>query len=101
MATKQETTLQQNIAKAIKRRFGKRAWVMKVHGGPYQKAGVPDLLVIIDGRAYWLEVKMPGETPEPIQVAVMRELVDVGCRVAVVTSVDSALSALIGWPLAG
>jgi hypothetical protein len=92
MSTKQETILQQNIVKAIKRKWGAGAWVMKIHGGPYQKAGVPDLLVIIAGRAYWIEVKRPGEVPTAIQKNVMQELMAAGCDVVVTTCAPEAAS---------
>lgn len=94
MATKAETTLQQNIVRAIRKKYGSRCWVLKVHGGPYQKTGVPDLLVIIDGVALWFEVKMPGEDPTEIQKAVMQEIRAAGCVVAVVESVSEAMATL-------
>lgn len=65
-------------------------WSMKNHGSAFSLAGVPDVLVIKDGKACWMEVKRPGEKPTPIQVARMRELASVGCPVAVVTSGDEA-----------
>lgn len=33
------------------------SWVFKVHGNPYQSAGVPDLLACVEGRFVALEVK--------------------------------------------
>lgn len=64
---------------------------MKIHGGPYQLAGVPDLLCVRDGRALFLEVKRPGEKPTAIQRARMDEIKTVGGAVcAVVTSVEEA-----------
>lgn len=70
-------------------------WVMKIHGGPHQLAGVPDLLCLRDGRAVFLEVKQPGSKPTPIQTARMKEIESQGgapCRV--VTSGSEALEAL-------
>jgi Holliday junction resolvase len=66
-------------------------WVMKIHGGPYQLAGVPDLLCLKDGRALFLEVKQPGKKPTALQVQRMHEIERVGgatCRV--VTSKEEA-----------
>lgn len=41
---------------------------MKVHGGPYQIAGVPDLIGCVAGKFIALEVKMPnGGDPTEIQ----------------------------------
>ena len=61
-------------------------WVVKIHGGPFQLSGLPDVLAIKGGRAAWMEFKRPGCEPTKIQQHRMRELVDAGCRVAVVRS---------------
>lgn len=49
-------------------------WVMKIHGGPYQLAGVPDLLCIKHGKAVFLEVKQPGKKATEIQARRMNEI---------------------------
>ena len=59
-------------------------------------AGVPDVLMVKDGRAFWLECKRPGEEPTKIQIHRMRELSGAGCPVAVVTSAAEAKSFLEG-----
>lgn len=65
-------------------------WVTKFHGNAYSLSGVPDVLMIKDGRAFWLECKRPGEEPTKIQNHRMRELSAAGCPVAVVTSAADA-----------
>lgn len=66
-------------------------WVMKIHGGPYQMAGVPDLLCLKHGLAMFFEVKQPGKKPTKIQVARMAEIERVGgARCHVVTSKSEA-----------
>jgi len=65
-------------------------WVVKIHGGAYQMAGLPDVLAIKNGRAFWIEVKRPGEKPTPIQLKRMRDLQAAGCVVGVATSVQEA-----------
>jgi hypothetical protein len=47
-------------------------------------------LCIKAGRAVWLEAKRPGEEPTRIQEHRMRELIKVGCPVAVVRSAGDA-----------
>jgi len=70
-------------------------WTMKIHGGPYQLAGVPDLLCLKAGRAVWLEVKQPGKKPTPIQVRRMAEIeAKGGARCHVVTSKEQARTLL-------
>jgi Holliday junction resolvase len=65
-------------------------WVTKIHGNAFTLAGTPDVLAIRDGRAYWMEVKRPGEQPTKIQQHRMRELEAAGCRVTVVYSASDA-----------
>lgn len=81
-----------NIVDAIVRLAKQRGyWVMKVHGGPYQLSGVPDLLCLKDGAAVFLEVKQPGKKPTPIQARRMAEITEQGgapCHV--VTSREEA-----------
>lgn len=65
-------------------------WTMKNHGNSFSLKGLPDVLVIKDGRAAWMEAKRPGEEPTRIQEHRMRELVAAGCPVAVVRSAADA-----------
>lgn len=65
-------------------------WVTKFHGNAYTMSGVPDVLMVKGGRAFWLECKRPGEEPTKIQLHRMRELAAAGCPVAVVTSAAEA-----------
>jgi hypothetical protein len=68
---------------------------MKIAGGPFQRAGVPDLLLIKGGKAVFLEVKQPGKKATPLQQQVMKEISEVGGAVtAVVTSKSEAEAVL-------
>jgi len=71
-------------------------WAVKFHGNAFTLAGVPDVLLIKDGRATWLECKQPGKKPTAIQVQRMAELEAAGCRVGVVTSKAEAKAVLEG-----
>jgi hypothetical protein len=71
-------------------------WPAKMHGNAFMLAGLPDVLVIKDGRAAWMEVKRPGEEPSKIQLHRMRELACHGCPVAVVFSAADARHFLEG-----
>src|SRR3546814_8413732 len=46
-----ETALVGRIRTAVKRKFPD-ALIQKLHGGPYQTAGLPDLIIVIEGRIY-------------------------------------------------
>lgn len=67
------------------------AWAEKIHGSPYQRAGLPDVDCVYRGRAVKLEVKRPGERPTRVQLRVLGELQAAGAVTAVVTSDVEAL----------
>lgn len=43
---------------------GAPIWWLKIHGGPMQRAGVPDYLLCVAGRFGAMELKSPEETPQ-------------------------------------
>lgn len=60
-----ETALTNRIRDAIIKHYPD-AWVVKMHGGPYQTAGLPDLLALVHGVLFGIEVKhqRTGESRE-------------------------------------
>ena len=44
-------------------------------------SGVPDRLLLYNGRVVFVEVKRPGEKPRPLQVEVARRLREAGAHV--------------------
>ena len=63
------------------------AFAEKVHGGPRQRKGMPDIVATFDGFSVWIEVKVPGKDATPIQAAVLEELRGAGGWAAVIRSV--------------
>lgn len=61
-------------------------YAIKMHGNQFSLAGLPDVLCLKDGRAYWIEFKRPGEEPTRIQEHRLRELIALGCPSAVCRS---------------
>ena len=54
-------------------------------------AGVPDRLIVMPGnRIYFVELKRPGGETRPLQNRQISRLKDLGCRVLVVDSKESA-----------
>lgn len=83
---------ERSIVSAIRVALGERGWlVIKMHGGLYGQAGIPDLLCVNDGRYVWLEVKQPGGKVTPIQFAQQDRLRDHGAEVYIVYSREDAL----------
>ena len=91
-----------NYLKARKRQ-GDRVWWLKTHGGPMQRSGIPDLHIILNGRAYWVEVKVPGKRPTRLQEHTLQEIGEAGgCPLGYIYAawVDSLedLKKLLGEP---
>lgn len=83
------------------------AWVFKVHGGPMQMVGVPDLVLCVEGQFIGIEVKFqrPGESQKhaldratPGQRMQIKKIIAAGGRAGVVTTPADALR-LIGLAL--
>lgn len=74
------------------------AFVTKVHGGPMQTGGLPDIAGCYKKRFFGIEVKMPGRegTLTPRQAAKLQAIQDAGGRVGVATSVFEAIEIMTG-----
>lgn len=56
----------------------------KKHGTAYGKTGEPDLMVVQHGRAFFFEVKQPGEKATRIQLHRLKKWAAAGAVAAVV-----------------
>lgn len=93
MSKKPESTLQASIRSALLEAYpGSVVW--KIHGGPMQAAGIPDLVGCIDGRFVGLEVKLPGGEPTKLQAATLKAIRRAGGVGEVVTSIEEALASV-------
>lgn len=54
-------------AKALNRLRARGAWCFKVHGGPFQQIGVPDLIVCYRGLFIAIETKVKNNQTTPAQ----------------------------------
>ena len=87
--------LEASIVRSITSMLKKRgAWFLKVHGGPFQRPGVPDILVCLNGFFYAFEVKRPGEKATPTQEREIEAIRKAGGLAVVVTSVEEAMTIL-------
>lgn len=81
-----EKEIESKIRKAVKK-----------HGGLFLKfvspseTGVPDRIVIQDGRVIFVELKRDGERPTPRQLLMHRRLRKCGADVRVVTGMQQAV----------
>jgi Holliday junction resolvase len=87
-----ETSL---TAKIVKDAKALGFWTFKIAGGPFQTAGIPDLLCVRGGIAVFLEVKVAPNKPTPLQLRRIEEIKEVGGATAtVVYSREEALQIL-------
>lgn len=92
---------QQELESAIVRRIMRNlaatgGWFMKVHGGAFQVAGVPDIIGCLKGRFVAFEVKRPGGKATKLQLHTIGLIQKAGGLAAVVYSWDDARRALEG-----
>lgn len=59
--------------------------------------GVPDILIVANGRAYWVEIKTATGRLSDDQKATIARLESNGARVCVCRSIDDVRQALADW----
>lgn len=82
-----EKNLKTNVCKMIKKDFPK-AWFWKISDKFY--AGIPDLLVLIDGKAIFMELKYGKNTLQKIQIFTINQINKAGIKAVEVRSVAQA-----------
>lgn len=94
MGKQPESRLQMRIRKALIDKVG--GWWFKVAGGPFQAAGIPDIIGCTGGLFVALEVKTATGRPSPIQVETIRRIrEDGGGAAAIVRSPEEALEFVV------
>ena len=95
------------LVAAIRRELNKAYpdhWSIKTHGNPYQDAGLPDLLICVEGLLIGMEVKFlrPGETREhatgritPQQKNQLQKINEAGGMADMVISTEEALELIV------
>ena len=86
-----EGTLVRRILKALREKYPNNVWY-KIHTGPYQERGVPDILGSHGGYFIALEVKLPGKenTVTKYQKYQIKRIRNSGGYACVVTTVKEA-----------
>ena len=92
MSTQPESRLQKRIQKALEKKFSRSFW-RKIHGGAYQRSGIPDLLGCVAGFYIAIEVKCPGKerTVTPLQQATIKSIKNAGGIAFVSSTVEDAV----------
>ena len=78
-----EKVLERNLNKEVEALGG---WSIKILSNFI--SGLPDRLVLLNGRAYFVEVKSKGKKPSPIQRIVHKKLEALGFPVSVIDTTE-------------
>ncbi len=70
------------------------SYAVKIHGGPMQEAGVPDIQACISGRFIGIEVKIPGREATATQEFHIAEILRAGGVAFVAHSLREAMDQL-------
>ena len=90
MAKQPESRLQARIQNILRKQVG-GYWV-KIWGGPFQKAGVPDLLGCVDGCFFAFEVKTETGKATPLQLHTLDLIEQAGGCAHIVRSPEEAVN---------
>lgn len=84
--------------KCIKKLRERGALAVKIHGGPHQPVGLPDIVGCYKGTFFGIEMKMPKKRNNLTekQAKKLRDIEEAGGVVAVCTSVKEVLFVLSG-----
>jgi hypothetical protein len=94
MAQKRETRRQRKIQSALRRRFGIEIWFFKVHGGPFQKSGIPDLVGVCRGLFFGFEIKEEDGGLSAIQIETILDIGEAGGLALAILTPQEAIDAL-------
>ena len=72
-------------------KYTHKAFVIKIHGGIMQMAGLPDTCILYQGEDIWVEFKGENTKLRPLQIRVIEEMKKQGADVFVVRFVEPKL----------
>ena len=90
-----ESRIVKKILDGVREKFP-GSYLRKIHGGPYQHAGIPDIIGCINGYFVGFEVKTTSGRVSGIQKLEGEEIIKSKGIYAVVTNLSEVLEALEG-----
>jgi hypothetical protein len=98
---KPETLLRRAVEEALREAFPGGLFI-KIHGGPFQARGIPDLLCCVDGRFAGIELKRGPRDLTAYQQVMLRKIREAGGIAFLARSVEEAINGLkkaLGSPM--
>ena len=93
MTLKKESSLHTKIRKFAERRGH---YVIKIWGGGFQEAGIPDLILCVNGIFIGMEVKIDDGKPSALQVDHVLSITEAGGIGCIVWTFEEAME-VINW----
>lgn len=66
-----------------------RYYVIKLHGGIFQQRGLPDLLLLFNGKAIFIEIKMNYNTLSSYQRLMIKTFTRIKCQTYIVRYIEN------------
>lgn len=87
-----ESRIRTSIKKGLQRKFGGK-WIC-IHGGPFQEAGISDIIGLCQSKFFAIEVKVPGKEDHftDLQQQFIREIEHAGGYGKMVVSKTEAIN---------
>ena len=93
---KAETRIVRKILESLSEAF-QGSYFRKIHGNPYQHAGIPDIIGCVDGFFIGLEVKTDEGKASQLQILEGKSILTSGGVFGVVRSPEEAVSLINNW----
>jgi hypothetical protein len=91
MTKKRETRRQKRIQKILKKKYRGYLFIFKVHGGPFQKAGLPDLIGCVHGMFFGFEVKEEDGDASELQLETLIDIRAAGGIAGIIEEPEDAI----------
>ena len=89
MAKKPETRRQKRVRQLLQQEVG--GYWRKIWGGPFQQAGMADIIGCCEGLFFAFEVKEPDGTPSELQLDEIEEVLEAGGTSAIIIEPEDAV----------
>ena len=81
-----ESKLNELMTDYVKRTYRDKAFLFKVAGGKFQKSGLPDMYLCVNGVHIWMETKVGNNHLQANQIEVIKQMRRAGDNVEIIKS---------------
>jgi hypothetical protein len=92
--TRKENDILAVAVRKAEKVYGDKIFQRKIHGGGYQRSGLPDVYIAIAGTTLWVEFKRPGADTTALQKKTLEDLKRLGIYCGTAESTKTYLEIL-------